>query len=215
MQRPGFLGNISTIQSRRSGLGFFGKGKSVSVGIPGPPPPSFLHPVPAEYRGGRWVCDSPKPAMGGGGKGKGKGRGRGKGKGKGVVVESAGIGKGFYAHCCASGWVAVAYGDTQPCKGTNRALEICGPLPEGAVIEEAVCCEGMREWLPHTPGDPDPCRAAALASGRAIPGMTETILAEDISFDPDAPLMDSTMMIVAGVSALGLIGLTVFIMMRR
>jgi hypothetical protein len=86
----------------------------------------------------------------------------------------------FYYHCCPSGWTKTSYADTQPCKGIDANLMACGALPAGATIDTAICCPNIKEWIPKTPGDPDPCRTAALSSGKAVPGVVETMLAPDI-----------------------------------
>jgi len=149
-------------------------------------PPPGPPPGPGKFTGTEWVCPGDKPAS--------------------TATE--------YYHCCPSGWTKVPFGDTNPCKGKDREIMVCGPLPEGANPAEATCCENLKEWVPLLPGDPDPCKAAALASGRAVPGVPGTILADDIVI-PNEPLITPTMMLVGGVAAMGLIGLTVFVMMRR
>ena len=105
------------------------------------------------YRNGKWVCaGSPPPST-----------------------------DKHYYHCCPSGYTKTPFEDNNPCKGFDRALEKCGPLPEGATEQSAACCEAAREWVPN-PGDgSDPCLIAAQLNNQAIPGMPDTILAPDIA----------------------------------
>jgi len=119
-------------------------------------------------------------------------------------------GPDFYYHCCPSGWTKTAYGDTMPCKGTDRGLEICGALPPGATKEDAVCCENLKEWYPKLPGGGNPCADAARASGRAVPNMPETMLAPDI-IAPSSGGDNTTMLLAFGAVFVLLTGLTLWL----
>jgi hypothetical protein len=181
-----YLGDYGGLAPKAAGFGNYGFGAFGAFGKGYyAPPPSTPKPIQADYRGGTWSCDNqPRPAE-----------------------DVAG-----YYHCCPSGWTKVPFGDTRPCKGNERSLSVCGPLPEGATHAEAVCCENMKEWVPAGEGGGDPCKAAAIASGKAVPGMMETMLAPEIIERADT-LVTPTMMIVGGLAAAGVIGLTVFMKM--
>jgi hypothetical protein len=181
MMRPGFLGEYNGLGfGRYEGLGNNSLG-FFGKGMPGgaPPPP----PPPkfdATFKEGKWDCSShPKPASD----------------------------KDNYYHCCPSGWTKTPFNDTKPCKGKEGEKLICGPLPQGAKDSDVICCELLKQWLPGN--DPAVCTQAALQSGRAIPGMEQTMLAEEIQAPPS--IISPALLIGGGLAAAGLIVLTIFL----
>lgn len=151
-------------------------------GVVAPPPGP---PPAAIFRAGQWVCDTAKP----------------------VATDP-----NKYWHCCPSGWVQATHGDTQPCKGPDRDLLDCGPLPEGASTADAVCCPRIRQWVPKT-STGDPCADAENQTGQAIPGRPETILAPDIEFQPE-PLISPKFLMIGGLAA-GLVVIATIIALRK
>lgn len=141
-------------------------------------------PKPAVFKNGQWACDEAKPASD----------------------------ASHYYHCCPAGWTKVTYGDTQPCKGHDDDLSVCGPLPAGATEADAVCCRNQKEWAPTDPSGADPC-APVVPAGQAIPGRPETILAPDIIVPQDQGSSGS-IFVVLGIGFVLLTGITLFVKMR-
>lgn len=112
-----------------------------------------------------------------------------------------------YYHCCPSGWTKTIYEDSNPCKGLDRGLVDCGPLPPGVTADQAVCCAALKEWYPASTDGSDPCHQAAMSSGRAVPGVTETMLAPDIEMIKSGS--DSNLFMIFGLGAVLLILVTV------
>jgi len=132
-------------------------------------PPPIPPPTTAMFKDGQWSCEnSPQP-------------------------QEDAVGSYF---CCPSGWTRVKFGDINPCI-KERGAYICGPLPDGASKDTAVCCEEIKEWVPKDPSG-DSCIKFAQASGRALPGVPEMILAPDIQIDR-TPLISSRLMMIGGV----------------
>lgn len=194
MKRPGFLNGFEGLTPKHS-LGFNPVGfKGGFGGVRGfgafgkgfipPLPPPVAAPTPAKFRGGQWVCDDAKPPSD----------------------------ANSYYHCCPSGWTKVPFGDTRPCKGKDEELETCGPLPEGAAPEEAVCCPRLKEWVLADPSGGDPCPAAIAAAGRAVPGAPETILAPDIIVPQGG--VGGGIFVMLGIGFVLLTGITIFMKMR-
>ena len=80
----------------------------------------MFHGTSAAFLGGKWVCSGAKPPS---------------------------DATGFYA-CCPSGWTRVSYGDVSYCKGRDKDLQLCGPLPKGAVYGQVGCDPQFRRWVP-------------------------------------------------------------------
>jgi len=192
MERPGFLNGFEGLtpkhNSRFNPSGFrggFGGVKGFGAFGKGfAPPPAGIKLNPAKFTGGQWVCDDPKPASD----------------------------ANNYYHCCPSGWTKVPFGDIRPCKGKDAGLVKCGPLPEGATPEEAVCCPRLKEWVPADPSGGDPCAAAIASAGRAMPGAPETILAPDIIVPREG--VGGGIFVMLGIGFVVLTGVTIFMKMR-
>jgi len=192
MERPGFLNGFEGFTPRQTQLSAPRRSRlngsrtlgAFGKGFVAPPPPP--EPSPAAFRSGQWVCDDPKPPSD----------------------------ANNYFHCCPSGWTKVPFGDTRPCKGKDREIEVCGPLPQGASPEEATCCEQIKEWVPSDPSGGDPCAAAAASTGQAVPGIPETILAPDIVVPQDTG-GGGGIFVVLGIGFVLLTGITIFVKMRN
>lgn len=188
MKRPGFLNGFESLTPKHNPVGFsggFGGVKGFGAFGKGFRPPKVPVHSPAIYRGGQWVCDDPKPASD----------------------------KNNYYHCCPSGWTKVPFGDTRPCKGKDEEMEACGPLPEGATPEDVTCCPQLREWVLADPSGGDPCEAAIISAGVAVPGAPETmVLAPDIIVPQKG--MGSSIFVMLGVGFALLTGITILIKSR-
>ena len=191
MQRPG---NINGFQGyspkrqtpKRTNLGEFGNLGTFGKGymLPPPGPPAPGSTGPARYIGGKWVCNGNPPKQTANG----------------------------YFHCCPGGWTHTPFEVTRPC-GKDYGKTVCGPLPEGASLDDGVCCENMREWMPYIEGGGDPCEAAALASGRAVPGMMKTMLAPELVVDR-GPLISPVVMMAGGLAVAALFIVTIIIKLK-
>jgi len=183
MRRPGNL----------DGLGYTPRHLHTNIGGLGNfgkgfymPPPSAPPPVsgkPAKYFDGKWQCEGNPPPN---------------------------TATGYY-HCCPVGWSLTNFEVTKPC-GKDYGQTVCGPLPKEAKADEAVCCENLREWMPATPGS-DPCRAAALASGKAVPSVTETMLAPDLVVE-QGPLISPVVAIGGGLAVAALFIITIIFKLK-
>lgn len=110
---------------------------------------------------------------------------------------------GYWA-CCPSGWKKNPFTQTKPCLGKDLDLQKCGPLPDGMDETQVKCCLEQKRWaLISVPGV-DPC----ALPGQQGPILTaEDILAPELEFDRDAPLISPGMMIAGGAVFITLIGL--------
>ena len=154
------------------GFGFFGKGFVAPP--PGPPPGIPPGGAPPQFIEGKWQCSGTPPAS-----------------------EADG-----YYHCCPeTGWTKTGYDVTRPC-GENYGMIKCGPLPEGASIADAVCCENLKEWVPRDSSGADPCVQAALLqsqqTGQAVPGVTQTILTDEVLLERE-PLVSPILLLGGGL----------------
>ena len=149
-------------------------------GIPIMLPPPPPPKFPATYKSGKWDCSAhPKPPN-----------------------EPE-----HYYHCCPSGWTKTAFNDTTPCKGKDGEKYICGPLPKGAKETDVTCCENMKKWVAGS--DPGVCKQAAIQSGKAVPGVMETMLAQEVQ--APEPVVSPVFLIVGGLAAVGLVVMTLLL----
>jgi hypothetical protein len=157
---------------------------SFGKGVMAPPPTAPGVGVPAKYIGGQWQCEgNPPPEE-----------------------------KDGYYHCCPGGWTKTPFSVLRPC-GKDFGQTVCGPLPEGVTTDQAVCCENLKEWAPADPSGGDPCQALALASGRAVPGVPETILADELMVDR-GPLISPVLLIGGGLAIAALFIVTIVIKLK-
>jgi len=176
-------------QTAFSGFGDFGKSKMHAYGIPGPPPgaPAAVPTGRARYIGGKWVCSGVAPPPT----------------------------KDGYYHCCPGGWTHTGFQITRPC-GQDYGQTVCGPIPEGATIDDGVCCENLKEWAPNTSDGSDPCEAleqALMAQGRVVAGRAESMLAPELVID-QGPLISPTVMIAGGLAVAALFIVTIVIKIK-
>jgi hypothetical protein len=192
MQRPGningFQGYSPRARTNAKQANFGGFNETFGTfgkGFIAPPPgPPPVSAVPAKYVGGKWVCEGDTPPQE----------------------------KDGYYHCCPGGWTKTKFEVTRPC-GKDYGQTICGPLPEGATVDDGVCCESMNEWMPSTEDGSDPCVQAALASGRAVPGYMDTMLAPELVVD-QGPLVSPIMMMAGGLAVAALFIVTIIIKLK-
>lgn len=191
MQRPGNINGLrgytprAQSRARSSNLGNAGYLGTFGKGFIAPPPgPPPPGTNPAKYIGGKWVCDGNPPPQ-----------------------EADG-----YYHCCPAGWTKTPFEVTKPC-GADYGQTVCGPLPEGATINDGVCCEDMREWMPHTADGSDPCMQAALSSGVAVPNIPDTMLAPELIVDR-GPLVSPVVMLAGGLAVAALFIVTIVIKLK-
>ena len=122
-----------------------------------------------------------------------------------------------YYHCCPeTGWTKTGYDVTRPC-GENYGMIKCGPLPEGASIADAVCCENLKEWVPRDSSGADPCVQAALLqsqqTGQAVPGVTQTILTDEVLLERE-PLVSPILLLGGGLVMALLFVVTIIFKLR-
>ncbi len=93
----------------------------------------------------------------------------------------------------------------------------CGPLPEGASIADAVCCENLKEWVPRDSSGADPCVQAALLqsqqTGQAVPGVTQTILTDEVLLERE-PLVSPILLLGGGLVMALLFVVTIIFKLR-
>jgi hypothetical protein len=189
MQRPGNINGYQGYSPRTQNArqaNFSGLSGTFGKGyyFPPPAPPPKKAAAPAKYIGGKWVCEGDTPPQ-----------------------EADG-----YYHCCPSGWNKTKFEVTRPC-GKDYGQTICGPLPEGATIDDGVCCESMKEWMPNTEDGSDPCKQAALDSGRAVPGYMDTMLAPELVVDR-GPLVSPVIMMAGGLAVAALFIVTIILKLK-
>lgn len=170
-------------------LGTFGKsrGKGHVIGMPGPPPGAPSGSAPARYIGGKWVCSGDAPPQT----------------------------KDGYFHCCPGGWTHTGFQITRPC-GQDYGQTVCGPIPEGYTVDDGVCCENLKEWVPNIPDGSDPCEAAEqalMAQGKVVVGRPESMLAPELVIDR-GPLISPTIMIAGGLAVAALFIVTIVIKLK-
>jgi hypothetical protein len=199
MHRPGYLNGFEGITARNAStnrtlghyssgltLGSFGKG---SMAPPPEPPGIAPGAAPPQFVGGKWQCSGTQPTS---------------------------AADGFYQCCPITGWTKVGFEDRVPC-GKNNGMLTCGPLPEGAAVEDAICCENITEWAPRGEPGSDPCEQAGMAhsqaTGRAVPGMTSTMLTEDIVID-QGPLLSPVLLVGGGLVVAIIFGVTIFLKLK-
>lgn len=194
MLRPGNINGLQGYTPKRQSnfRGFAGQLGTFGKGYMAPPPaapPGAPAPnsAPAKYIGGKWVCSGPAPVQ---------------------TADS-------YYHCCPGGWTKTGFHITRPCDKDYGQI-VCGPLPEGASIDEGVCCENLKEWMPNIPDGSDPCVAAEdalIAQGKVVPGRAESMLAPALDVD-QGPLISPTIMIVGGLAVAALFAVTIVIKLK-
>lgn len=110
---------------------------------------------------------------------------------------------GYWA-CCPSGWKKVPFTQTKPCIGNDLDLMTCGPIPDGMDETQVKCCLDQRRWAILGSDGKDPC----ALPGQSGPILTsEDILAPELEFDRDEPLITPVMMVAGGAVFVTLIGL--------
>ena len=203
MHRPGNINGLGYTPRRQSGfsgfsglggysgysrLGTFGKSQSKGQ-TPGlPGPPPAEEVISATYVGGKWVCDGDAPTQ---------------------TADS-------YYHCCPGGWSKTGFQITRPC-GKDYGQTVCGPIPPGATVDDGVCCENIKEWMPHMPEGGDPCEAAEqalMAQGQVVAGRAESMLAPELVID-QGPLISPTLMMAGGVAVAALFVVTIIIKLKN